>query len=910
METFASLPAHGKSQPSDLAQILGLAADKTPDTVIRILCDHEEPVEISYSQLLARASSGAAALGALGARPGDKVALLLDNTADFLVALWSAIYAGLVPVALTAVRNDPERWTRYLDHVDDLFNHPLFVADQAYAQDLATYKSINVYALEQSEKTSPHHSSPDDPALIVLTSGSTGNAKAVVLSHANLLASLPAKAKMHELVASDTSLNWISFDHVAALIETHLLPLFVGAAQVHVGAASILADPLLFLRLIERHGITMTFTPNFLLAQINAALQDAKADSKRYDLSKLRHIISGGEAVRVHTGKVFLDLLQSHGLSCKALWPAFGMTETCAGSVYSREFPKLDGDYDFAALGLPIEGVSLRIADEHDHESRDGEPGELQLKGPAIFKGYHNNPEATMAAFTADGWFRSGDLGVLEQGRLRLLGRSKDSIIVSGVNYFSHELEAVLEQLDRVEKSFVAAFATRLKGTDTEQLVITFAHNEDDAGLFRLIIAIRSATILLWGFRPRAILPLDKADFPKTSLGKIQRASLRRTYENGGFHKAESRVADMTNLGGFVPAVTEPEVRISQIYGHIFQMEPTTISTSASFFDLGGTSIDILKLKRLVEEAFDLDDLPVLTVLQYPTIQALATHLGQDDRPYDPIVTLQSTGDKTPLFVVHPGVGEVLVFVHLAQYFVGERPFHALRARGFNKGETHFTQFSEMVQSYVDAIRQRQPHGPFALAGYSYGGAVAFEIAKTLEAEGERVDFIGIFNLPPNIKYRMVELDLVEGAVNLAFFLSLIDKKQSQELPAWLRARPDINHNEWLVNQAPPERLAELDIDLAKFTAWADLAQSLLTMGRSYEPSGRVESLSVFYAIPLRGTKDDWLANELRRWDDFSRSANRYIEVAGEHYTLMSLKHVASFQAKLRTELDRALEGK
>ena len=91
---------------------------------------------------------------------------------------------------------------------------------------------------------------------------------------------------------------------------------------------------------------------------------------------------------------------------------------------------------------------------------------------------------------------------------------------------------------------------------------------------------------------------------------------------------------------------------------------------------------------------------------------------------------------------------------------------------GSASGEPTFPSFDEMVGSYVEAIRARQPHGPYAVAGYSYGGAVAFEIAKLLEAEGERVDFVGNFNLPPHIKYRMEELDFVEGAVNLAFFLS------------------------------------------------------------------------------------------------------------------------------------------
>jgi thioesterase domain-containing protein len=253
----------------------------------------------------------------------------------------------------------------------------------------------------------------------------------------------------------------------------------------------------------------------------------------------------------------------------------------------------------------------------------------------------------------------------------------------------------------------------------------------------------------------------------------------------------------------------------------------------------------------------------------------------------------------------------VLVFVNLAKYFVNERPFYALRARGFGAGESHFGTFDEMVDTYVRAIRRAQPSGPYAVAGYSYGGAVAFEIAKRLEALGERVEFVGIFNLPPHIRARMNEINPAEGAVNLAVFLSLITKEEAPEV---LRSmfEQHLGHAEqlaYLIGRASKSRLAELDLDLAKFTAWVDLAQSMVRLGRTYEPRGNVKSLSVFYCQPLKGTKEDWLNKQLREWDGFTREENRYIEVAGEHYTLMSPQHVQSFQATLRQELDRALNG-
>ncbi|AZM56533.1 peptide synthetase [Streptomyces sp. WAC 01529] len=876
----------------------------------------------SYPELLDDALRVLGGLRARGLRPRDKVVLILERPRQFLTAFWAAVLGGFVPCPVVPMRGDPERWANQLAHVDTLLDRPLVITSESLGAELPPVSGLTVGLLERlfaEEPAEPHAAAPEDTALLVLTSGSTGDAKAVVLSHANLLAAMAGKNGYHRLTAVDTTLNWVSFDHVAALLECHLLPLFSGSRQLHVEPAVVLGDPLQFLRLSSRHGVTMTFTPNFLLGRLNEAAERSGPGGERLDLSRLRHIISGGEAVVRATGEAFLAHFAPYGLAADALWPAFGMTETCAGSVYSHKaFPEVDRGSEFASLGTPVQGLRMRIADLDGHALPAGEVGELQLAGPMVTRGYYNNPGATADAFTADGWFRSGDLGRIDAGRLSLVGRSKDSIIVNGVNYFSHEIETSLEQLPGVTGSYVAAFPTREAGVDTEQLAIAFhpdVPEGDGAALHRVLAAVRDSVVMHWGFRPAHLLPLPKEAFPKTSLGKIQRTLMRKRLEAGAYDVSRRAVAGLTArmLGPHVAPEGATEQALCEIYAEILDAAPGSVSAGANFFDLGGTSLDILRLRSLVSQRLGAADLKVITLLRAPTVRTLAARLteltspGTVPVPYDPIVPMQTSGTKTPLFCVHPGVGEVLVFVNLAKYFAGDRPFHALRARGFNEGEKPFATFEQMVDCYVDAVRARQPHGPYALAGYSYGGAVAFEMAKVLRAEGERVDFVGSFNLPPHIKYRMDELDFAETAVNLAFFLALIDREQALELPALLRGLPEPEQVERLLRLAPRDRLAELDLDAEKFEVWAELANSLTDLGRSYQPSGTVPSMSVFCAIPLRGTKEEWLDNELRRWDEFTTGPNRYIEVPGEHYTLMGPRHVASFQAILRRELDRAL---
>jgi acyl-CoA synthetase (AMP-forming)/AMP-acid ligase II/thioesterase domain-containing protein len=911
-----------RSSGSIAQLLLRAAARKGQDPDLRYFAgaaDSEGTVQ-SYSSLLDHARRVLAGLRVFGLRPQDKVVLLLERPEDVMPVLWACVLGGYVPCPMAPVRSDTDRWERQLAHVNGLLESPLMVTTKELRREIPQVLGLRVALLEELPGSEPdltvHEASQDDVALLMLTSGSSGNSKAVMLTHGNLLAAMAAKSEWLNVGADDVMMNWISFDHIAA-IEGHLLPMSVGAAQIQVRPQAILSDPMRFLRLLDAHRVTLTFAPNFLFGEINKALASRPADFSP-DLSALRHIISGGEAIVCATAQNLLCELTRFGLHRQAIVPAFGMTETCAGSVFSLQFPAADTGQEFASLGRPVRGLEIRIVDDRDAPAPDGHAGELQLRGPMVSSGYLNNQEATREAFTADGWFRTGDRGSITDGRLRLVGRSKDSIIVNGVNYFSHDVETVLERLEEVENSYVAAFPIRPAGSDTEQLVIVFSPGismDDEAGLYRLLVAIRASVVLHWGFRPALILPLPKSKIPKTSLGKIPRSLLRKKLEAGEFAARERKIAELTQrrLGGFTPPETKTESALADIWADLFGLLPGQVSTTASFFDLGGTSVDILRLKQQIQRVFSIPDLPVVSILRSPTIRGLArllttaAHTGAD--AYDPLVPLQLTGDRTPLFCVHPGVGEVLVFVNLAKYFIGERPFYALRARGFGAGEAHFDSFEEMVACYVQAIRAQRPAGPYAIAGYSYGGAVAFEIAKVLESKGERVDFVGIFNLPPHIKDRMGELDFTEGAVNLAIFLSLITSEQAAGLPQQIRGLPRSGQIAHLMAIASVERFSELGLDADAFGAWVDLAQSLVKVGMTYEPTGSVESVSVFYAIPLRGTKEDWLSTQLKKWDGFTRKDNRYIDVPGEHYTLMSPRHVAAFQAILRAELDRALHG-
>ena len=264
------------------------------------------------------------------------------------------------------------------------------------------------------------------------------------------------------------------------------------------------------------------------------------------------------------------------------------------------------------------------------------------------------------------------------------------------------------------------------------------------------------------------------------------------------------------------------------------------------------------RLKREVEMTMRLpDEIPILRILLHPTPNSLSTLVDQilgpsvsDTNIYDPIVPLQTTGDKAPIFFVHTGIGEILIFVDLAKYFHGERPFYAFRARGFDSGQSVFTSIPEMVSLYADAMQKVQPYGPYAIAGYSYGGVIAYEVAKVIESRGEEVKFVGLVNAPPNIAYRMHEIDYTARVLDLSYLLGLVTKRDAEDLAERLSRFPKEEQVQRVFDLAHPQRLHELQLSIPRFNCWVSVAGSLVECGKSYVPIGSVGeySASILYS--------------------------------------------------------------
>lgn len=896
-----------------------------------------EPTTCTYQQLMQHAQHASWSLRACSVAPeltpGCAILLHFESHWDTIVWFWAVMLAGCVPVISTTLPNDPSLRTAHLKHLSETLREPICLTHSNLLAELSQQRSIKAIAVDSFDLKAalplPDFTGSElsDTAVMMLTSGSTGRAKAVCLSHGQILAVLEGKLSVVAL-QGDSFLNWIRLDHAASLIEIHLQALLALKDQVHVHSTDVLSNPLKFVDLIDKHRVTRTFAPNSFLAKLRVALSEISSSSTtngtshNWDLRCLDYVASGGEANVTKTCDEVSKLLVRYGAPRNAIVPGFGMTETCAGAIFNTKCPQYDIDHrlEFASVGTCMPGIEMRITEDsnENHTLPLGEIGNLELRGKAVFKEYFNDPQSTFDSFTSDGWFRTGDRGFIDRntGYLSLTGRLKETMIINGVHYSPYEIDSLLDraEIPGLTPSFNCCFSSFPSGADTEMVCLAYLPTYQPGDMMmrvRTTEAISKIVIMATGSRPE-VIPLNEAILQKSALGKVSRQKIKTSYEKGEYQPFQDINSEMVRL--YYKAVRTPpqddlERQILAVYIESLGLREEEFGVETPIFDVGITSMELIKLKKDLEEHVDLDqELPLTVVMTSSTVRELHNALRESraSREYSPLVTLQDKGDKAPLWLVHPGAGEVLVFLNLAKY-MKDRPIHALRARGFNEGETPFSTIPETVHCYYDTVKKQQPCGPYALAGYCYGAMIAFEVGKLLEKNGDEVKFVGAFNLPPHIKLRMRDLDYRECLLHLAYFLSLMTEERSRELAVELKGLSREDVFDGVMKHSCPARLAELSFSKPSLIRWASLAYVLHSMAVDYDPEGSVANIDVFWCAPLAiaaATKEEWLNEHLSKWKDFSRAEPGFHKVPGRHYTMLLPEHVFDFQKILRGVLE------
>jgi acyl-CoA synthetase (AMP-forming)/AMP-acid ligase II/acyl carrier protein len=621
----------------DLSQLLVQAAATeaglvfyTPGTV------PPAPLRLSYAQLLGEAKEKSRLLYSINGISHNSIVLLhFDSQRESIVWFWACTLAGFLPAISTPFVADGVQRKKHLLHLQALLNQPVVLTTTKLVPEFLGVEALSLHTVESLVSSDNQEAvefpvpikSRDETAVLMLTSGSTGNAKAVPLRHSQLIAAVKGKSYHHDTRRGDVFLNWIGLDHVASLTEIHLHAMSLSSDQIHVPASEVLQDPLQFLRLLDAHKVVYTFAPNFFLAKVRDSLISAGL-SFNADLSHLRALISGGESNVVATCDALTQELGRFGLRGEVIRPGFGMTETCAGSIYSTACPSQDlaRNLEFANLGTCIPGLQMRVMKtDGTGLASAGEAGHLQVFGPVLFDHYFNNLAATQAAFSADGWFETGDLAYIdEHGSLNLTGRSKDTIIVNGVKWSSTEIETAIEEegIAGLLPSFTVAFPHRAHNSATEDICVVYSPTypaDDDALHFETATAISKTVALICGKEPGHLIPLPVQLLEKSSLGKIPRTKVRAAFEKGEYAPFQSQDAAALarhRVSIWQDAETKTEKVVQATLARLLDMSPADISMKASIFALGVDSFNLITLKAMLQKAISIDiDIPVSVLL-------------------------------------------------------------------------------------------------------------------------------------------------------------------------------------------------------------------------------------------------------------------------------------------------------
>ena len=520
---------------------------------------------ITHAELRNAARAVSEGLGRRDVAAREAVAIMLPTCPEFFAVFFGILMAGGIPVPIYP----PARLSQIEDHLKRqaaiLRNAEVRVlVTIEEAKHVAHYLRSHVKELrhivtpadvsEDVGETPRVAVRPDDIAFLQYTSGSTGDPKGVMLTHANLLANIRAMGTALKAESTDVFVSWLPLYHDMGLIGAWLGSLYHAVKFVVMSPLTFLTRPERWLWAIHRHGGTLSAAPNFAYDLCQKRIDDR--DIEGLDLSTWRVAANGAEPVIAETIEGFCDRFAGLGFRREAIKPVYGLAECSVGlafpplereavidridreqfTLYGEATPINDGinPLSFVACGRPLPRHEIRIIDDSGRELPENREGHLQFRGPSTTAGYYRNSQATEELFDDD-WLESGDLAYVRAGDVFITGRSKDLIIKAGRNFYAQEIERAVGEVDGIRTGCVAVFGVADAGSGTERLVVMAETREKNADhLKELRSRIEAVALEVIGSPADDVALVPPQTVLKTPSGKIRRAACRMAYETQG----------------------------------------------------------------------------------------------------------------------------------------------------------------------------------------------------------------------------------------------------------------------------------------------------------------------------------------------------------------------------------------
>jgi amino acid adenylation domain-containing protein len=683
---------------------------------------------LSYRQLDTRANQVAFSLRELGVGPEVMVGVCMERTPDLAVALMGIFKSGGVYVPIDP-EYPPERIQQIVDEskmrvlITDEMNQPRLTV--VLANEEIEPKSIQITELlargEAKEKiVAGQHI--DNLAYVIYTSGSTGKPKGVMI---------PQRGMVNHLWALISDLNLSAEDAVAQTASIcfdisvwQILAILVIGGRVEIISTERVREPEQLLTSLEENEVSVV---ELVPLMIQGILQ---ISATRLGLAKLRWLLTTGEAATAEMCRNWLAKFPH-----VRLLNAYGPAE-CSDDVAYCEIQRADvAGVDTTPIGRPIANMRAYILNDRKEPVPIGVAGELYIGGIGLGRGYLGRPELTAERFIPDRFvseagarmYRTGDLGRWRgDGNIEFVGRNDFQVKIRGYRIELGEIEARLAEQAGVGEAVVVA---REDTAGDQRLVAYYTTDENGGGLGALELRTALAAKLPAYMVPAAYMRLES--FPTNVNGKLDTKAL------------PAPQADAYARAGYEAPQGEIEEKLAAIWAEVLKLEQ--VGRNDNFFELGGHSLLAVRVVNKIQESgFKLS---ASDLFIHPTVQTLAAviRVPQGARVVADQAIWIGNGDKQqPLFMAHCGAGEIFYIPLLAQHITSGTAICALPAKPDT--EPQMRTVEGMASRMVKMMRDVQPFGPYRIAGWSFGGLLAYEVANQLIGADQEVEFLGIIH--------------------------------------------------------------------------------------------------------------------------------------------------------------------
>jgi amino acid adenylation domain-containing protein len=863
--------------------------NKTPDNIAVVFNEQQ----LTYHELNVKANKLAHYIQSIGVKPEMLVGICLERSPEVVIGMLSILKSGGTYVPVDPTYPDTRIRSMLAESgVEVLLTHSGLTArfkEMNIAKTKVVCLDVEVDDVSQlSAENLTGRVGLDNLAYVIYTSGSTGQPKGVMVEHHTLSGHCREIRSYYQLNSGYRVLQFASFNFDVSLEQ-------VFSALIS-GASLIIRDDTVwtitdFCQKIIDNKITVVDIPPAYCQQWLRELNRLPEFARN---NELKLVIVGGEIMSPE----ILSLWQQTPLNSIRLINAYGPTET---TITTTSFEITDHfeekkDVHRIPIGRPLANRTAYILDAFKKPVPIGVPGELHVGGSGLARGYLNNPDLTRERFINNPFseeansrlYKTGDLACwLPDGNIEFLGRVDDQVKIRGFRIEPGEIEVVLERNPYIRESAVIVNETAKEEKHLVAYVVMLEGYDLQNTELRQFLKERLPDYMI----PSFFVEMDL--LPVTPGGKVDRKALPAPDKNGNNIRK-----------GYLAPRTILEMQITKIWEDIMEQHP--IGVRDNFFELGGHSLMAVRLVTQIEEKKG-RTLSLQALFQTPTIEGLATLLNQNTmhEPWSHLVPIQPLGSKSPLFCIHPDGGNVLCYMELAQNLGYDIPLYGLQALGTDDGDEPLMRVEEMAETYLRAIRTVRPGGPYNLAGWSFGGVVAFEMARQLKNQSEEVSLLALIDSSaPGIHENQMEWDDAE------LLVFLMGEVMSLSVDHLRQLGPD-EQLLYVIKEAEKKALFSPDfgLDQARRFLRVIKANNKAYYDFSMKPyCGKIHFFRASEKLPEKYSLPEGDKDHVSIWAKFATGGIEVHEVTGNHRNMMVRPHVQVLADIVKKVMDASIQ--